>query len=90
MATNINTPGDGGNTTIGMVLGIILVVVVLLGVGVWGLGWGPNGADNLSVTVPDNSTTSTTTTTQPAPEAAPQAQPEQPEQPATGTGTTNQ
>jgi hypothetical protein len=93
MATNINNPGDGGsNATIGMVLGIILVVVVLLGVGVWGLGWGPNGTDSVTVNTPNNSSTTTTTTeTAPPPQTAPEVQPEQPA-PSGGstTGTTQQ
>lgn len=73
----------GGDSSAGMVLGIIVAFAVLLGIGIWGLDW-RGGPSNTTVTVspPD--------VVQTAPAPAAPATPEQPAAPAgsgTGTGT---
>lgn len=85
--TNIYNAGD--NSSSGMVLGVIIAFVVLLGIGVWGMGWYPNAGSSTNITVspPD--------VVQPAPQLqAPKVEPAQPQPQGaapsgqgTGTGT---
>jgi hypothetical protein len=82
--THITTTGD---SSAGMVLGIIVAFAVLLGIGIWGLDW--NGGDTTTVAVspPDVVQTAPQQPAAPAPEVVPE-QPAQPAPSGTEGGTT--
>ncbi|HKQ95712.1 MAG TPA: hypothetical protein VJS40_08920 [Aestuariivirgaceae bacterium] len=86
--THITTTGD---SSAGMVLGIIVAFAVLLGIGIWGLDWNGGGdTTTVAVSPPDVVQTAPQQPAAPAPEVVPE-QPAQPAQPApSGTegGTT--
>ena len=83
--TTVYNVSDGSSS--GMVLGVIVAFVVLLGIGIWGLGWSPNSGSSTNITVSPPDVVQTAPAQQPEQPAAPQPAPQAPAPSGQGTGT---